>query len=383
MSTFTATAPSFVTLDLLRELLGCTEDTSPDRLLFQARAASYTMPSLLLAVAEHEGWALGSGSRDEVHRHRARIGVYRDLADELADEGVTVMKGPALAAYYPAWFVRTSGDLDLVVPDETTLWRLARRVCELVPVHDRDLSLLGDDGNRHLMVSLRAPAADPWLEPELRVEISTYAFAGDFGAVPLRAGLPAERPVADLLTIAEERFQRSFTARDLLDCTAVLIAAAPDPAVLAAAAARWHLAPELLELLERTSAVAALAELVDGEYLAAVREPARAARAARAAAAPVADPAETAAERLRRRLLSGGTVTERLATGLPVFGMPVPGPAPRPAPADRAELHRLPSAEVLTTPIGAFLLAAGELVQPDQYETAVVFAREWEATPCP
>ncbi|MGW4057581.1 hypothetical protein ACWEGE_04845 [Amycolatopsis sp. NPDC004747] len=360
------------TLDLLRTLLDA-EDAPPDVLVHQARSASYLLPPLVLSVADREGHRLGTGSGDEVRRHRERTALYRKIAEVAVSHGARVVKGPALARFLPPWVVRTSGDLDLLVPGEAVLWKVALAVEELFPVGDLILTLAGWGARAHLMVGLFRPADDPWLDPELCVEIATFAYPGDFERVPLRAAMPARESTAQLLAVAEERLQRPFGARDALDCLAVLTSAeAPDPAELAQAATAWSLAPELLELVGFAADAAGAAAAPPAAYRAALAGPAAAEQARRDAVEPAGNPGpdgETRPERLRRRLAAGGSVAERLRNAFPVFGMPLRSGTGF-APADRSTLYEDGDLTLLTTPLDAFLLVAEQVVAPDRYRRA-------------
>ncbi|MEU9132844.1 hypothetical protein AB0D08_32860 [Kitasatospora sp. NPDC048540] len=367
------------TLDLLCELLGTDTDRPPAELLHHARTVSFTLPPLLLSAAVHAGRPTGTGSDDELRRHRTRLATYDRIAAAVAETGTRVVKGPALARFQPPWAVRTCGDLDLLAPGEAELWQAARRISELLPVHDIQLTLIGSGPGRHLMVGLGAPSPEPWLDPELKIELATFAYPGDWETVPLRAAMPEHDATAQLLAVAEERFQRPFTVRDVLDCAAVLTSAeAPAPIALAETAHAWHLAPELLELTEFARSFPTLAPLVDEAWQARLAPAAATERARRAGLRPDradedAPPGESGPERTRRRLASGGPVPARLADGYPVFGIALQVDHPF-APADRAVLHTVDDSTVLTTPLGAFLLVSRELVDPAAYRRAVDFA---------
>ncbi|MEV6823587.1 hypothetical protein [Amycolatopsis sp. NPDC051102] len=358
------------TLDLLRTLLDA-QDAPPDVLLHRARTASYLLPPLVLSVADREGHRLGTGSEDEVRRHRERIALYRKIAELAVSHGARVVKGPALARFLPPWVVRTSGDLDLLAPGEAVLWKIALAVEELFGARELILTLAGWGAGAHLMVGLVRAAEDPWLDRELCVEIATFAYPGDFERVPLRAAMPARESTAQLLAVAEERLQRTFGVRDALDCLAVLTSAeAPDPAELAEAATAWSLAPELLELVELAEDAAGAAAAVPAAHRTALAGPAAAERARRDEIEAVPGPeGETRPERMRRLLAAGGPVAERLRAAFPVFGMPLRSGTGF-APADRATVYEDGDLIVLTTPLDAFLLVTEQVVAPDRYRRA-------------
>ena len=323
----------------------------PTTSLTPCRNSWYPLPSPKAPKA-------GSGSRDELRRARARAGRYAELHAAVAAVPVRVVKGPSLAGHYPPGAIRPVGDLDLVVTGEAQLWQAARILCEQGG-ELAELTLLRHDERTHTVLAVLWPSPDPLMDEELRVELSTAAFTGDLGAVPVRPELPADPLLADLLSVAEERFQRDFHAKDAVDLL-VLLSHLDTKAVVAAAEA-FHLAPELSALAELLRANAGHPQL----------EPLTAALAVPAAA-----------ETTRRDEFGPGGqqpegVVARLAASLPVWGMPLPT---RPPGQDQFRLQEYAGALVARTPLGDFLLTDGELVDPGQHAAVLAALADQEAS---
>ncbi|MFI9842522.1 hypothetical protein ACIHFD_36190 [Nonomuraea sp. NPDC051941] len=347
--------------DLLGRLLDVPENPEEGAdwaLVRAARVRSWSLPALPLSALENEGHQLGTGSRDELRRIRDRRGTYAGiLVDVITAEPATrVIKGLALAELYPAGLVRPVGDLDLFVPDEAALWRVVGAVVARHPVQEIGVSLYGRT-DRHMLVSLLWPAADPALEPSLKVEVCTAVFAGNRRDVGTRATVPEHPVIANLLAVAEERFQRPFEIKDVVDvivadrhCTGLIDQ-------IAAAAGQFHLAPELSELLDLTrrhAEIGPLGEVADSLHDAVVRE------------------------RRRRRewtqplVPTGvGEPARALMAGRPVGGLLLEEQRWH---ADMREslLHPFDEGCLLRTPVGTYLLVDHEIVTHELYERALV-----------
>ncbi|MGW3957411.1 hypothetical protein ACWEKM_42515 [Streptomyces sp. NPDC004752] len=352
-----------ITLDLLYELLDVERHWAPFTLLRNARTARGHLPPLVLSVARGEGAEMGPGSLAELDRMERRAALYRAIARDLTGSpGTRVLKGPSLAARYTRGVLRPLGDLDVVVPDEPSLWRAAAQVLADRPVTRIDLTVLHAAGTRHTAVALCWPSEDPMIDPELKVEISTFAYPGDSEDVPLRAGTPPEQVLADLLALAEERFQRPFTVKDVLDVAMVLTSPdLPPLANVVDATDRFRLTPELLELCRAVQAVESLAHTVPDALIGALERTAPAEHRRRAQPRPPATPA--------------GTVRERLDAGLPAHGLLLRR-ADTPEAGTRAVVEDFSAGTLLRTPIGDFLLVDGEIVDPDLYEAALAAVGE-------
>ncbi|MFJ7159833.1 hypothetical protein ACIQUQ_33455 [Streptomyces sp. NPDC101118] len=353
-------------LALLHALLGVPDHEDGRELVATAREVSATLPQLVISVAAREGTPLGTGSTDELARARvrsARYARFRAAVAEAAPRG-RVVKGPSLAARYPAGVVRPVGDLDVVLPAQEDLWAAARSLTAGHGATPHELTLVTDGtGRLHVLLTLAWPSPDPLLEQELRVELSTAAFYGDLGALPLRALLPGPQALADLLSVVEERIQREFHAKDAVDVLTLLDAGElDDTAVVADALASFRLAPEAQELFALVAAHAPHPAL---DALAGSLGPLALLERARREAAPARPEPDG--------------VRSRLDAGFPVWGMLLDTGADR-APADRLVLDAAPSgttpdgtaeAVLAHTPVGSFLLVAGELVDPALHATAL------------
>ncbi|MFE2100979.1 MULTISPECIES: nucleotidyltransferase family protein [unclassified Streptomyces] len=346
-------------LALLHKLLQVPEHEGAYRLVRRAQQTSGTLSQLVVSLAVAEGVEAGSGSRDLLARAASRAARYAELRTALDGcTGVRTVKGPSLAAHYPPGVRRPVGDLDLVASDEEQLWRAAAVLCSLGG-EPAELSLFTADGRLHVMLAVLWPSPDALLEEEIRVELCTAAFSGDFATVPVRPDLPAEQSLADLLSVAEERFQREFHAKDAVDLLMLLDSGAP--AATAAAAAGHRLAPELLELVDLLSDAVvhpAAGELRQALAAGAAEESARRAAAAR----PV--------QQQQR------TVAARLEAGQPVWGMPLTRTA---HPGQRCLLEHRSALSLARTPVGDFLLVADEVVDPDVHAAALAAATGEEA----
>ncbi|MBB5801682.1 hypothetical protein F4560_001450 [Saccharothrix ecbatanensis] len=346
------TTATGVDLALLHRLLDVDEDDTPDVLVRTARDHGWSFPALVLSAFARDGMALGSGSSDELNRTTTRRTLYAGvLAGLSARVPVNVLKGPSIARHYPDGLVRAVGDLDLVVADEEALWRAVRAVLELCPVEAVGVSVYGHP-EQHLIIDLAWPGADPFLDKEHRVELSTAAFPGDQGSVPVRVPLPADPVTSDLLAVAEERFQRAFTAKDLVD-VAVLAPLVRSGADVAAAAVEWNLAPELLELLELAAPETDLGGLAD-------------------ALPPLRDSA--ARERERRLAWSSpeppdDPIAAALAAGREVGGLLLR--EERRDDMTRSRVLRYDGGVVMETPVGDYLMVDHPEVTQEQYDRAL------------
>ncbi|WP_432064404.1 hypothetical protein [Streptomyces sp. C10-9-1] len=350
-----------LTLGLLHELLEVDTALPVRRLLQAARQVRGVLAPLILSLAEREGTPMGTGARDELARMHRRAATYRRLAEETARvPGARVVKGPSLARHYPEGTLRALGDLDVVVPSETALWQVLALALDHHDSDEAELTHLDDRGQSHLYAGLWWPGEDPLLDPDHGLEVTTFAFAGDGEGVPLRAALPGDQVLADVLSLAEERFQRPYTVKDVLDLVCVMTSpAAPDPRELAAAAERFALAPELLALCERVRATPPLATAVPDELVAGLRGPAEA--------------------ELRRRTGTQPAPARRL------YGMQLTSPLRR-GEGHRSTEHRWSEGAISRTPVGDFLLVPGELVDPalhaDALERLAALA-PWPLRPAP
>ncbi|WP_327253274.1 hypothetical protein [Streptomyces sp. NBC_01244] len=357
-----------IDLDLLYELLDVDRSLPVRRLLQAARLVRGVLAPLVLSLAVREGTPMGSGSRGELERLHRRIDTYARLNEEIARvPGARVVKGPSLARYYPEGVLRPLGDLDVVTTTEAALWQVLALVTDRHHSDEAELTELYADGQRHVFAGVWWTGEDPLLDPDHCVDITTFAFHGRPGLVPLRAALPEDQAHADVLSLAEERFQRPFTVKDILDLVFVMTSpAAPRSSGLIAAATEFALAPELLELCERVRACPRLAATLPSELVDGLRAPAEAERLRRA---EQAGPPQQAGGPEQ----AGGPQESPVpadASPAPRYGMLLATPLRRGA-GDSCTEHRWSGGAITRTPIADFLMVPGELVDPDSYESAL------------
>ncbi|MFE5220328.1 MULTISPECIES: hypothetical protein [unclassified Streptomyces] len=352
-------------LALFRRLLDLHEDATPYEVVTAAGRVSQAYRALVMTAAAREG-VVGSGSADELRRRAERTAFYARVQDRCAALGARPLKGLSLAAWYPDDLPRPMNDLDLVVPDTATLWRVVGALVAEYAPQEMDLAVL-DGEARHLAVALSWPGADPLLDYETRVEILTCALTGDEGAVPRRPVLPEDPLAAALLAVAEERFQRPFNGKDVVDVMMALAPGRPlDLPLLARAADAYHLAPELAELLE----LYAGAVQVPGPGSA--RDPGRLPSGFHPLLATLG---EASVRELRRREDWRGERGTATAPGAGALrhGMRLTPLESVPRPHRRAEaagLHPFDGGSLLLTPVADFLLVTGAVVDPALYDAA-------------
>ncbi|MEV6823596.1 hypothetical protein [Amycolatopsis sp. NPDC051102] len=330
-----------------------------------ARALGEPLAPLVFSAAAAEGHPIGARTALVLERQRVRARRYAEaLALVRAVANPTVLKGPALARRYPAHLQRPVGDLDLVVSSEEQLWAAARRLIDGYDAVPSVFTLIRHDGTDHCLIGLDWPSDDPLSESDFEVEISTFAYAGDQAAIPMRPGFPSSEPLTQLFAVAEERCQGPFSVKHVLDC-AVLLAAEPDllagPAAEEAVTA-FRVAPELLELV--TLATALSGGRVPGRLPAL----AEAERARRRCAGPSADPA-----------LAGGrwSSADNVRFGLLLDRFARPGTTWHPG-------GPTPGGELVHTPVGDYLMLTGARVDAADVDHARRLSKSLRtATPVP
>lgn len=354
-----ANPPGEISLELLFRMFDL--DAEPDEygvqvLIHLARRASVRLPNLVLSLADGAGLRLGSGSADELARTRARRADYAELLTEVAELPVRVLKGTALARYYPEDVLRPVGDIDVTVPDERTLWDVARRVLAKRPAEFVLYSQFGV-AEQHTVISIQWPSADPLFDGHDAFEVSTAALLGELerGVAP-RTELPSCPWTADLLAVAEERQQRPFTPKDAVDVVALASAELPDMGAVATTVAECRRSPEVVELLEYTGQWVTLGLLA--ELLERLREDAVADSTHRSSIATSVHAADTC------------TIEGRRAVGLPIYGMPLREVAGR-AHWREARRHRFAGGELALTPVGDYLMVPSKAVDTDLHAAAV------------
>jgi hypothetical protein len=337
-----------IELDIVDRLLG----VPPGpwwRMADQAHRARILETWLSSAVARD--LPVSAAAREHLDRHRRRVTTLHRLGDDLAGRyGLRVIKGARIARYLPAPLLRQSGDVDLVAPDQASLWRCVLDLGTHFGAVPQGVSVLEGASGIHVGVAMKWPAQEPYLDKPMGADITTCAFSGDLTGVPVRAEAPEPDDLCGLFAVAEERFQRKYRIKDLLD---LVVLADPLEArlgdgladAICGHAERLALAPELRQLIARTTEWVPLSERWRG-VLAALEPLAR-------------------DERDRRGPHRPGMYRLR-------FGYPLDARAS----ADLAvTILRRADGDVATTPVGTCLLANELVLREDVLADAVDYAR--------
>jgi len=337
-----------VDLTIVDSLLGVPPGYASWRAAHIARRAGLLPTWLSSMVAQDR--PIGPVAREYLERVRRSVAILHAAGEKLsAAHGASVIKGPRIAAHYPAGLLRQSGDTDLVASDEATLWACVLDLSASHGAVPQGVNLLQSANAVHLVVAMKWPAEEPLLDKPLGADISTCAFSGDTRGVPVRAPVPADDDLCSLFAVAEERFQRPFRAKDLLDLVVladVLHRRFGDrlTEVVPRLAADLCLAPELRQLIKKTAGWVDL-------------PPAWADVAARLR--PLAQ--EEKARRSTRRDIP------RLRFGFPLANASRTAPELRIQPFDRGELA--------ITPLGVCLLVDAPTIPEETYVAAMEAAR--------
>ncbi len=201
-------------------------DTRADLVAAVQREGQRIAPTLFSAW-ESDDLPITTTMRAAIRQAEERTKRYRDLQAALLERHPVVpIKGLALADLYPAGVARQMNDLDLVVDEVDTAWHVASDLID-VGFETDALTLQRIDGQTHMVASFRKPLGQ--FEWDDRAEIMTLPIFGDLaGLRPTRLPTYLAAHHNSLLLLLEERHQRSFIARDLVDAT-VLIRAADSP----------------------------------------------------------------------------------------------------------------------------------------------------------
>ncbi|GHD22000.1 nucleotidyltransferase family protein [Streptomyces galbus] len=250
-----------LSLRTVREVMGLDPDIRLGLVLERAARRDHRLAATVCSLAAAEGHRMGTLGTALLDVERARRDEHERLVALVRREGpADVLKGTALQAYYPPGVLRTSRDVDLLVPDEDDLWAAVAAVARERPVDEARVSMLESDGHRHWAVALNWPSPESDLDPVYAAEFLSAPFVGNSTTVPLRPRWPANPLVAHLLLIAEELFQQPLRGRDVVDVAVLADAMSErDVADLHRDAAHWMLAPEVVEALTRVNAVPGLA----------------------------------------------------------------------------------------------------------------------------
>jgi hypothetical protein len=333
----------------------------------RAQAPSF-VPTWLSALAA-TGIQLPPRLAAEVAESRERTALLGDLLAALRGRfpSATAVKGTAVAAGYPPSLARHMNDIDLVVPDDPTLWQLADylRTEHGLSVVKSLVRIPLPDGPA-LLVSLEAWPDGP-LRQRVNVEIASAGWIGNGADVPGRHPLLAARygPVEHLAMIVAERLEGALSPKEIVD--AAVLGAQLDRAEarrLVELVTELQVLPEYRELHERVAAAGFRTGLLEVPAAAAraQRQRRRGAAVRRAARHPVA---ESLRQLQRAEIFDGRAQTVRIAAWraierrIPVqapirdrlwgFG----SPARRIDPTLRAGLH---------TPLGDFVMVNGSTI---------------------
>lgn len=306
-----------------------------------------------LSARDLAGQQLTDGDRGYLDRMRRRVGTLHAVGEELAaGYGLRVLKGPRIAAYYPEGLLRQSGDVDLLTPDAASLWAAALDLRTRFGAVLQCLSLLEDGpGPLHLGVSMKWPAEEPHMDKPMGADLNTCAFCGDLKTVPVRVLPPDDEDLCGLFSVAEERFQRKYRIKDLLDFTVLAEAAEQrlgDALVdtVCGHADQLALAPELRSLAKKTGSWNGLSS----RWRSVVEELRPLAREEKSLRVP------------------GRPGLHRLRSGLLV----------NPVPSGEAELRivRKDDLELAVTPLGICLLVDNPVISGDTWQRAVDISRQ-------
>jgi hypothetical protein len=234
-------------------------DRSPLELLAVLRAEQDRfLPTWLSARAGRE--PLPDPLAAEVAWARDRAESIRRFGAQVvaAVPGARAIKGLAVCDRYPTGLVRLMHDLDVVVPDAATVWRVAEVAAGATGAEVTAVSTfpVPEPGRRGLLVAMRAPHRLA-LEHPVGLDISTHVLVGNATTVPARSwiGRPGEADLAaTLLLVAAKALERPYGLRQVLD--AAVLAAALGPAGIARArqlAGPLGLLPELHAIFELAS----------------------------------------------------------------------------------------------------------------------------------
>ncbi len=330
--------------DIIEQLLG----SPPDAPLWQVAATANrkgVLASWLSTVVARD-IPISAGAQEYLERVRRRVATLHGVGAQVRDRtGVTVIKGERIARHLPPWLLRNSGDVDLVAEDERMLWRTVTDLRDNYGAIAQSVSVLRTPSEQHFVIAMKWPAEEPLLDKPLGADIATCAFCGDVPAgAPIRTALSEDEDIRELHTVAEERFQRKFSVKDLLDF--LVLSRRLDQRLDQALAHRivaetmeLRRTPELLNLIAKTRSWVDIGAHWDGI------------ERALASAAP--------AEKARR------AKRDELPTvyyGYPLDTTPHPGMA--------AEFHRIDDLDLASTPIGTCLLLSGEELTLAELERA-------------
>jgi hypothetical protein len=195
---------------------------SPAEKLLAARSPRHKLAGTLLSCWAAADRPLPHGGQEELTAHHTRIERYRQVWEQLraVAPSAYLLKGPQVAACYPARILRAAGDLDIVVRDQGPLWRAGTllrdggwQVETLTLMAPRAWRRDGYD----LLMTLKRPSDTALPEP-YEVELRTADLITSVRHPPVRLPGAAGDPLAaSLIALVAERRERPYTSRDLID----------------------------------------------------------------------------------------------------------------------------------------------------------------------
>lgn len=211
--------------DWLLHRLGLNPRESTPYQAFRAGDAVHQSVGVLyLSCVEARGFPiLSPAARALLERQRHRLEAldgYSRMALNAAPS-CQVVKGATIRPLYEDPLCRSQTDVDLAFAEAAELWRAAARIQATDDFEDPHLTLVEGDPT-HAYIAFERSAPDVFFDKPLLVELSHTPFFGDRKVVPLRRTLPTNPYETSLLAICEERFQREFHLRDLIDATLLL-----------------------------------------------------------------------------------------------------------------------------------------------------------------
>jgi hypothetical protein len=356
---------------------------SPAEKLRAARSPRHKLAGTLLSCWDAAHRPLPDGGLEELTAHRRRIEWYRQVWESLhaVAPSAYLLKGPQVAACYPARILRTAGDLDVVVRDQGLLWR-AGTLLQDAGWQVETFTLMASGTWRRdgydLLMTLKRPSDTALPEP-YEVELRTADLATSVRYPPVRLpGAHGEPLAASLISLIAERRERHYTSRDLLDLAVVATRMSQNGWALVRRGldAGWFwpqwgeiralLGPVGLSLPATTPPLAPTAwrRLRDrSRYVARWANPVRA--AGFLATTTVETDRGRIADALAHALHERLGARRLLAAGVPLYGVAVdPDPC-------STGLHLVDHGRHLLahTPVGSFLMVAGSC--PERWLTAV------------
>lgn len=340
-----------IELDVVESLLGVPPDYPSWRIADMANRARI-LPTWLSSVVAR-GMPISPGASEYLDRVRRRVDTLHSVGAELRTKhAVTVIKGERIASRMPAGLLRNSGDADIVAPDQESLWRCVLDLSENRGAVPQGVNILRTTDALHVVVAMKWPAEEPYLDKPLGADIATCAFCGDTASVPIRVEPLEDDDLCSVFAVAEERFQRKYSRKDMLD---LLVLAErlwerfgeSLPELVLDPARRLCLAPELRRLINKTSDWVDLPET----WL------------------DIAEQLEPLAAEEKAERKSGNRKPPEVLFGFPLDREPSSSPV--------IELHQFALGEIARTPIGNCLLLAEPNISEELYAAAKAEVTRW------